>query len=372
MSFHLSAFETTFAEKFLQMNIGISQYGLSTSILNKISIDNENDGDSCDLNVVVNGRSIYTTTLHCNAAGYAHLYDLGILINDYMRSTNQTLAHLVVDAAFDHHADDADVYVVYSSLRFSYEDDFEFLKEHFLTTRTFYTVPRSAYHEIAFSVYEDMEQVTGILNISYKLKDGSVHSIRIEDPLHDFDDTRVYYYMVNAGRLAEKIRGIVAKKVKVLSCSVSFGKRNLDFFFIDDEPVDTFHFFNAFNIREAYYVYGTQKIKTEFTQKEALSSGVATYYGQSSERKVEIETVPLGLEEAEWLNQFLGSQYVFKTIPPDEDESVLLSDIDSEISDSSKDQVVIKFRWKFARPYVWKIFDNHRRRFTDKFNETYE
>ena len=372
MSFHLSAFTATFAEKILQMNIGISQYGLSTSILNKISINNENDGNSCVVDVQINGRSIFTTTLYCNAAGYAHLYDLGILINDYMRSHILTLAHLGVVASFEHHADDADVYVVYSSLRFSYEDDFDFLKEHFLTTRTFYTVPRKANHQIAFSVYEDLEQLTGALNISYKLKDGSVHTHRIEESLRDFGDTMVYYYNISAKTLEQKLKDILAKKVKVLSCSVSFGKRSLDFYFIDDEPVDTFHFFNAFNIREAYYVYGTQKIKTEFTQKEALSSEVATYYGQSSERKVEIETVPLGLEEAEWLNQFLGSQYVFKTIPPDNDQRVLISDIDSEISDSAKDQVIIKFRWKFAEPYNWKVFDDHRRRFTDKFNETYE
>ena len=203
---------------------------------------------------------------------------LGILINDYMRSTNQTLAHLVVIAGFEHHADNEDVYVVYSSLRFSYEDDFDFLKEHFLTTRTCYTIPRKVSHQIAFSVYEDLEQVTDFLNIAYKLKDGSVHTHRIEESLRDFGDTRVYYYTITASTLEEKVKSIVGMKVKVLSCSVSFGKRNLDFFFIDEEPVDTFHFFNAFNIREAYYVYGSQKIKTEFTQKEALSSGVATYY----------------------------------------------------------------------------------------------
>lgn len=354
------------------MNIGISQYGLSTSILNKISINNENDGNSCDVDVQINGRSIFTTTLYCNAAGYAHLYDLGILINDYMRSHRQTLAHLVVIAGFEHHADDADVYVVYSSLRFSYEDDFDFLKEHFLTTRTFYTLPRRANHQIAFSVYEDLEQVTGCLNISYKLKDGSVHSIRLEENQYDFGDTRVYYCTISSSSLEDKVKSVVGKKVKVLSCSVSFGKRNLDLYFTDDEPVDTFHFFNAFNIREAYYVYGTQKIKTEFTQKEALSSGVATYYGQSSERKVEVETVPLGLEEAEWLNQFLGSQCVFKTIPPDNDQRVLISDIDSEISDSSNDKVIIKFRWKFSEPYIWHIFDQHQKRFTDSYNETYD
>ena len=87
---------------------------------------------------------------------------------------------------------------------------------------------------------------------------------------------------------------------------------------------------------------------------------------------MEVETVPLGLEEAEWLNQFLGSQYVFKTIPPDNDQRVLISDIDSEISDSSKDQVIIKFRWKFSEPYIWHIFDQHQKRFTDKYNETYD
>lgn len=76
--------------------------------------------------------------------------------------------------------------------------------------------------------------------------------------------------------------------------------------------------------------------------------------------------MPKGLTADEFFEDCYG---VYR---PDDDQSVLLSDIDSEISDSAKDQVVIKFKWKFSEPYVWKIFDNHRKRFTDKYNETYD
>lgn len=354
------------------MNIGISQIGLSTSILNNVTIDSEQDGDVFDLNVQISGRSIYSTQLYCNASGYAHLYDLGILVNEYMRDHSYNLAKLDVIASFDHHYDSASVYVVYSEMKFSYEVDLEFLQHHFLTTRTFYNIPRGSYLSACFVINNNDEQPIGFINACFRLNDGSVHTLRYQLSIYDYQQTKLYSYTINSSIIEAKLReSYPSDNPKVLSGSLTMGARNLDFYFLDEQPVDKFDFLNAFNCWECYYVYGTQTIKSEFNQKEALQSGVSKYYAQSSERKVEIETVPLTLEEADWLNQFLGSHYVSKQIPPDDDQQIIISDIDSEISDSASDKVQLKFSWKFSQPFKWKIYTSTTKKFNDKFNEAF-
>jgi hypothetical protein len=143
---------------------------------------------------------------------------------------------------------------------------------------------------------------------------------------------------------------------KVLGGTIVHGGRVIDFFFTDDEPLESFGFYNAFNVWENYHVYGVSNTKTSFTQKEAICAGVSSYYNQSASRVVEIKTVPLSYEEALWVNELLGSKRIVKVIPPDDDRDILISDVTSEISDSDKETISIKFSWKYADPFVWKIY----------------
>ena len=105
------------------MEIGIKEIGLSSSILNKIVIDNEADSFEFKLEIKIDGSLIYTTTLYCNDGGYASLYDLGSIVGHHMRMFIKRTVRLQVAAIFAKHTDTADVTVVYSELRFPFFSD---------------------------------------------------------------------------------------------------------------------------------------------------------------------------------------------------------------------------------------------------------
>ena len=67
----------------------------------------------------------------------------------------------------------------------------------------------------------------------------------------------------------------------------------------------------------------------------------------------EVETAPLTHDEAMWLNQMLTSRLVLKPVDNYDTAQILISDITSEVSDSDKDLVRIKFCWKYADGNEW-------------------
>lgn len=346
---------------------------LSSSLPNLVRIYNDNDGGVAEVSVFINQKVIYRTSIYVEN-DYAVFYDLGLLVCEYMRNHDFSLVRLSVDASFEHHSDTAELWVMYSEFRTSYEIDQQFLEGQFLTTRSCHVIPRGQEQFVSFFCdKEDQSPSMGYYNVAFRLKDGSVHSCRIDHILSDEQRTKVYFFPICSLNLEAELKKLYPNDDPVaLSGCVYHENRALEFYFVDEQPLEVFTFSNAFNVLENYFVFGSQVIKTDFKQKEAVLSGVTSYYNQSNERMVQIVSVPLSLDDAEWLNQFLCSQHIFKVIPPDDDRAVLISDVTSEISNSSKEQVSIKFSWRFADPFVWKIYEEQRNVFNSRFNETYQ
>ena len=63
-------------------------------------------------------------------------------------SVSAVFPHIIpfTERAIEPYAETVTAFVVYSSIRTSYEDDTEFLLSHFLTTRSCYTIPRGKSH----------------------------------------------------------------------------------------------------------------------------------------------------------------------------------------------------------------------------------
>ena len=93
--------------------------------------------------------------------GRVIFYDLVVIVQEYMRNNLLSSGELSVSAVFSHiipfseralepYAETVTAFVVYSSIRTSYEDDTEFLLSHFLTTRSCYTIPRGKSQMFSF------------------------------------------------------------------------------------------------------------------------------------------------------------------------------------------------------------------------------
>ena len=332
------------------MNIGIDGIGFTSLLSNRIVV-NTDDGYPIQMVVKMNSIKIYESTLY-PLDGRVIFYDLCFLVQEYMRNNLISSGQLSVSA----YAETVTAYVVYSSIRTSYEDDTEFLSSHFLTTRSCYTIPRGKSQFFSFFEQGGVDP-SGYIDVSFMLDDGSVRTTRLTNKISASSTNKIYNFGIESNTLDIRVKSLYPNdSPKVLGGTIVHGNRVIDFFFTDDEPIESFGFYNAFNVWENYYVFGTSNIKTSFTQKEAICAGMSSYYNQSASRVVEIKTVPLSYEEALWVNEFLGSKRIVKVIPPDDDRDILISDITSEISDSDKETISIKFSWKYADPFVWKIY----------------
>lgn len=353
------------------MDIGISDIGLSSHISNHISIENGTDGQKVQVTVYFNDISIYTTVIYM-VGTTAHLYDIGVLVNDYMRNEALSWGKFKVYASFSSKVDQSEVYVVYANISTTYQDDKAFLTNNYLTNRSCYVIPRGK--EIPVSMFSDAsENVSGgTINFIYRKTDGSISSTHVAHFITNQHTAAMYTFYISEAEMKVHLKKAFPKDMPtILGGSIIHGNRCVEFYFVEEQPIGFFDFLNAFNVWERYYVYGTEALKTEVTQKEAFSSGVASYYNQSFEQKRKVETVPLTIDEGLWLNEFLYSPKIMKPISADISSTVLLSDISSEVSDSPKEQNIIKFSWKYSEPINWRVYDDSLRIFSNEYSKPF-
>ena len=96
-----------------------------------------------------------------------------------------------------------------------------------------------------------------------------------------------------------------------------------------------------------------ERIKTEIDRSEAVCGEYTQYYDEKVKTKYEVETAPLSIDEAKWLNQMLTSNLVKHGMEDGTFEDILISDITSEVSNSDKDLIRLKFSWKYADGSQW-------------------
>ena len=140
---------------------------------------------------------------------------------------------------------------------------------------------------------------------------------------------------------------------KVHGVEYQIGIRRFNIFFTDEKPTETFIFLNAFNMEETAYLFNTTSIKTEVDRSEAVCGHRTQFYDETVKVKHEVETAPLTYDEAKWLNQMLTSKLVKRPINDEESAQVLISDISSEVTDSDKELIRIKFSWKYVDGTEW-------------------
>ena len=328
-----------------------------------------------DVTIRVQNQDIYSTTLYEDGSGKAYFYGFRQLLAQNMEGRYLTLASLAVYAAHEDGMESyEDKYILFSKV-FFYEEQGDFMKNIFLNTRSYYVVPRSEY--MPLSLFMDGSEVPGLSGTAvFKMEDGRIYTYDFTRTTYNYNLPHIYYFYLCADaiqRQIEQAEGADSGELGTLvSFSVRAGKRSVTIYVTDEEPAIYFDFRNAFNVDERIFIYGSMKLKTSFDRKEASLGGNTTFYNMSEERKYEVETVPMTMEEAEWFNEFLGSHYVERELNQDWQPTVLISDISSEISDSAKDLIKMKFSWRYQINARWINTDRYPQQFTAPFNDTFK
>lgn len=337
------------------ISLELNTYTLSSALPDTFTTQTDAGEEYVEVDISLDGTSIYSTRLYANDAGDCTFYEFRQIVEQEMTSRNLCLASFEMHV-YHTNGEEAleDKFIIFSRYRNAMAaDTLGFLQSHFLVTRSFYVMPRGGYGSVPFFATAD-EEFSPYINCVFEL-DGNISHYRLENPLHHFDKPYVYYVSLSPMSVKARVDSAEGEDCgRLLSFSVHVGSRDLSVFVVDDVPCISFLFRNCYNAFELLHVFGTTTFKTEVSRKEAVAGGITSFYDKSVSRKWEVTTVPLSLEEAHWYNEFLESDCVVLELNNDfNDLRILVSDITSEISDSSKDKVCIKFSWRFEDNAVW-------------------
>ena len=325
----------------------LSDYTFSSALSDSFNITGV-QGEYVEVDVALQGQSIYSTKLYKSSNNTCTFYELRQIVEQNMVVRGLTLASLLITVDYGGEADQySDKYIIYSKNRNMDSDDEDYLARHFLMNRTSYTLPRGQMMILPFFATDD-EFIRACYSCTF-LKEGETVTYQLTQSIYQYSTPHIYNLYLTADFLQDLAEQSVGDNCgQLLSFTVRVGDRSLTVYIVDEEPCVHLSFRNSFNTWEELYVFGSETLKTDVARKEAVVMNTSSFYDKTVSRKHEVVTVPLSQEEAHWFNEFLESDEVIMEVSHDYPEQpVLISDITSEISDSAKEQVRIKFSWRF-------------------------
>ena len=354
------------------INLNLSDYNFLQDIPSSFTIDQVRD--TAKVTVFIDGTAIYTTSLY-QYNEVVTFYDLRDIIEQYMRDNGLCTALLKVTAEKYGGTDttDDDIFIIFCSDHHAVDIPENFFLWRFLTNRTYYVIPRSAYQRLTF--FTDGQQTFTAFAECIFLKDGVRSSLRVTLNTYQRGHPSEYNLLSHPSHISTLARRQSGNDCgKLLAYTIHADKRAMTYYVTDDEPEVTLCFRNAYNTEEYAYVFGTTLKKTTFDKQEAICQGRHSFYNQSVQRRHEVTTVPLSPEQAEWYNELFASPKVTAEVDQGDNDAipVLISDITSEISNRPDEKVRMKFSWWFDDNANWKVTDPQTSIFNNVYIDTFQ
>ncbi len=246
-----------------------------------------------------------------------------------------------------------DVKVIYSAYK-SLVGSVSFLSTSFLTTRKSMMIPRDEELTLKYLDFIEADKKNSA-EIYYSVPAVS-KELTFKHKVY-YNSLVVLYQITSATITSVRFKKVVDEAnlvdSKIHRVNYKAGNRSFDVFFTDEQPSEVFSFLNAFNVLERVYLYGTTTTKTEVNRSEAMLGRKMQFYDETVNVKREVETAPLPIEEALWMNQLFTSKWVRRVMEDGTMATVLISDVTSEVTDSNKELVRLKFSWRYDDGVEW-------------------
>ncbi|MCM1142087.1 MAG: hypothetical protein NC453_26250 [Muribaculum sp.] len=343
------------------------------------------DGSYVDVQLIATGNVAILSERYYAYGGMVTLYDLASLMESNMRSSGESYSNFTLRVFTDSTSNKADS-VTFNILycdRFSVCTDVEtFLRENFLTSLQYRRVADGSTTSLFYFSFNG-ESLAYSISYVARLADG--HAVNGSFGLGSGTASGNEIRQLNISTTAIKSEvggdfGADVDEIELLSFTVSCGQRSITCFVDRSLPgdADSFAFRNCFNVWDVAVLPHITTAKTDVDRSTAVVNGRSQFYNQSVEKKYEVTAGPLTADEAAWIDQLLTSYDVFRFEPNDCDpadpyilQSILITDMTCEISDSDDKPNTVKFTWRYTdnRPIV--RFSASRGIFTSPFDYRY-
>lgn len=356
----------------MNFNFNPQTYDFTSSIPDVFEMS-DFQGSSVHLAIYFNRSQspVFSTTLYAHG-GKASIYDLRSIIENYMEA--KQLVHAT--CSFRMQVDRTDYTLgeftlVYCKLQMRRTNCELFLQSHFLTTHAVRLVPHGFQLDLQYIV---LPNETGQCATQYVIQRGdkdTPETLTISDTPIAAKQFDFCFEDINE----EELLGYLPQGVsgKLLSVTLFRGKRTFMFFVTDEVPTLTLIFQNEFNVNDTLYLTAQTKRKVSFDRSFAVCRGESSAYDDNTEVEYESETSSLSYFFARHLTQVLQSHKLYLISPEfTVGSSILITDIESELSDATNANNHVKFKWKPFRKQVPFTVPRSHNIFNQVYNNTFD
>ena len=356
----------------MQYNYNPTGYSFTSSIPDIFKIS-DFQGSSVYLSIYINRSEgpIFSTTLYA-FGGQASIYDLRSIIESYMEE--KSLVHAACSFRMQVDRNDftlGEFTLIYCKPQIQNMDCKQFLQSHFLTTHAVRLVPHSFQIDLQYFVFPDETSQCSTLFVIQPEGGSQPISLTVSDlPIASkqfdlcFEDLNEYDLLA---QLPQGTQG------KLLSVTLYRGARTFTLFFTDEPPTLTLNYYNAFNVYDTLYLTAQTKRKLSFDRSTAICCGKSSSYDDNTKVEYESETSALSYLQAKYVTSALQSHTLF-LISPDypSGTSILITDMESELSDATTATCSVKFKWKPVRQHPILTYTHKRNIFNSIYNNTFD
>lgn len=356
----------------MQYNYNPQGYSFTSSIPDIFKVS-DFQGSSVYLAIYINRSEepIFSTTLYAYG-GQASIYDLRSIIESYMEE--KSLVHAACSFRMQVDRNDftlGEFTLIYCKPQIQNADCKQFLQSHFLTPHAVRLVPHDFQIDLQYFVFPDE---TGQCSTLFVIQpEGECQPISLSVsalPIASKQFDLCFEDLNEDDLLAQLPQGT---KGKLLSVTLYRGARTFTLFFTDEPPTLTLYYYNAFNVYDTLYLTAQTKRKLSFDRSTAICCGQSSSYDDNTEVEYESETSALSYLQAKHVTYALQSHTLF-LISPDypSGTSILITDIESELSDATTANCSVKLKWKPVRQQPVLTFTRKRNIFNSIYNNSFD
>lgn len=356
----------------MQYNYNPQGYSFTSSIPDVFTIS-DFQGSSVYLSIYISRSEdpIFSTTLYA-FGGQASIYDLRSIIESYMEE--KSLVHAACSFRMQVDRNDftlGEFTLIYCKPQIQNADCMQFLQSHFLTPHAVRLVPHDFQIDLQYFVFSDETGQCSTLFVIQPEGESQPISLSVSAlPIASKQFDLCFEDLNEDDLLAQLPQGT---KGKLLSVTLYRGARTFTLFFTDEPPTLTLYYYNAFNVYDTLYLTAQTKRKLSFDRSTAICCGQSSSYDDNTEVEYESETSALSYLQAKHVTYALQSHTLF-LISSDypSGTSILITDIESELSDATNANNHVKFKWKPLRKQVPFIVPRLHNIFNQVYNNTFD
>ena len=332
----------------MTFNYNPTDYSFTSAIPDVFTIS-DFQGETLYLRIYLNRSTspIFETTLYV-FNNKVEIYDLRSVIEDYMEMHGLPYADcsigLQVDRT-DYSIPEFKLFYCHYAVSGSCKD---WLQTHFATNHAVRLVPRDFFLDLVYYVFPNEQGKCSThlvilpsessMPVVYDIEQPAINTAQFNACTIEMDET---YFL---SLLPKGVSG------ELLSTTIQCGARSFSLFITDELPTLRLYYTNEYNYSDVFHLTAQTKRKLAFSRSTAICCGKSSSYDDQTEVEYETETSALTPSVARQFTTALQS-FSLLIMCPDypHGTQVLVTDIESELSDASNELCHVKFTWKPIR-----------------------